>query len=130
VSCSNGDVGHGVAWHDDRGGELRECVGNSFGVGCPCPNSVAMIVLQGWAEIPAFNGMGGPRSTSGGFLMDEDLRSGRGKRSVIEVKCTIYLGLGGQLWIYPGASQKIESEETLSEEFVPKIQREVGVGGT
>jgi hypothetical protein len=62
--------------------------------------------------------------------MDEDLRSGRDKRSAIEVKRTVDLGLGGQLWIYPGSSQKIESEETLREEFVPKIQGEVGVGGT
>jgi hypothetical protein len=34
--------------------------------------------------------------------MDEDLRSGRGKRSVSEVKRTIDLRLGGQLRIYPG----------------------------
>jgi hypothetical protein len=38
--------------------------------------------------------------------------------------------MGGQLWIYPGSPQKIESEEILREEFVPKIQRDVGVGGT
>jgi hypothetical protein len=62
--------------------------------------------------------------------MDEDLCSGWGKRSAIEVERTVDLGLGGQLWIHPGLSQKIESEETLREEFVPKIQREVGVGGT
>jgi hypothetical protein len=82
-----------------------------------------MIVPQGLAEIPAFNGMWGPRSTSRGFLMDEDLRSRWVKRSAIEVKRTIDLGMGGQLWIYPGPSQQIESEETLREDFVPKIQR-------
>jgi hypothetical protein len=102
MSCSNCDVGRGVAWHDDRGGEPRECVGNSFRVGCPCPDYVTTIVPQGCAEIPAFIGMWGPRSTRRGFLMDNDLRSGRGKRSAIEVKRTIDLGLGRQLWIYPG----------------------------
>jgi hypothetical protein len=113
----------GVAWHDDRGGEPRECDGNSFGGGCKCPDYVATIVPQGWTEIPAFDGMLGPRSTSGGFLMDENLHSGRGKRGVIEVKRTIDVGLGGQLWIYAGSSQQIESRETLREKFVPNVQR-------
>jgi hypothetical protein len=62
--------------------------------------------------------------------MDEDLRSGRGKRSVIEVEHTVDLGRGGQLWIYPGSPQQIESEKTFRGEFVPKNQREVGVCGT
>jgi hypothetical protein len=62
--------------------------------------------------------------------MGKDFRSGRGKRSAIEVKRTIDLGMGRQLLIYPGSSQQIESEETLRKEFVPKIQREVGVCGT
>jgi hypothetical protein len=110
--------------HDNHGGEPRECVGNAFGGGHRCPYSVATIVSQGWADIPSYNGMWGPRATGRGFLMDEDLCSGRDKRSVIEVKCTVDLGLGGQLWIYPGSPQQIENEETLREEFVPKIQRD------
>jgi hypothetical protein len=112
VICSNGYVGCGVIWHDDRGGEPRKCVGDAFIGGRPYPDYVAMIVPQGWAEIPSCDGMWGPRATSRGFLMDEDLRSGRGKRSVIEVESTVDLGLGGQLWIDPGSPQQIESEET------------------
>jgi hypothetical protein len=86
-----------------------------------------MIVSQGWTEIPSFDGMWGPRAMSRRFLMDEDLNSGRGKRSVIEVGRTTELSLGGQLWIDPGSPQQIESEETLREEFFPKIQWEIGL---
>jgi hypothetical protein len=59
--------------------------------------------------------------------MDNDLRSGRVKRSAIEVKRTIDLGMGRKLWMYPVSLQQIDSEETLREEFVPKIQRKFGV---
>jgi hypothetical protein len=58
--------------------------------------------------------------------MDKDLRSGRGKRSAIEVKRTIDLGLGRQLWIYPGSSQKIESEETLREDLSQRFSGKLG----
>jgi hypothetical protein len=62
--------------------------------------------------------------------VDKDLRSGRGKMSAIEVKRTIDLGMGRQLRVYPGSLQQIEGEETFRGEFVPKIQRGVGVFGT
>jgi hypothetical protein len=67
-------------------------------------------VSLGRAKVPAFNGTWGPLSMSGRFFMDKDFCSGRGKRSVIEVKPTVDVSLGGELWVDPGSSQQIESD--------------------
>jgi hypothetical protein len=86
LSCSNGDVGRVVAWHDDCGWEPRECVRDAFGGGRLCPDYVATIVPQGLADIPSSNDMWEARSMSRGFIVDEDLRLWRSKRIVIEVE--------------------------------------------
>jgi hypothetical protein len=84
-----------VARHDDGGWEPSEGIGNALGIGGPCPDAIASIVTLGRAKILAFDGMRGPSATSGGFFMDENFRSGRGKGSAIEVKRAVDMSLGG-----------------------------------
>jgi hypothetical protein len=96
--------------HYNGGGEPSEGIGNSFGIGDPCPDSITSILSLDRAKLPAFNGTWGPQSTNGRFFMDKYFRSGRGKWSAIEVKRTVDVGLGGELWVDPGLSQQVESD--------------------
>jgi hypothetical protein len=62
------------------------------------------------------------------FLVDEKMRAWWGHRVGREVVLPKNLGIRRKLWVDSGCPQKIESEDSLGNEFVPQVHWESGVG--
>ena len=83
--------------HLDLRRKPGEGVGDAFGRSGVGPDRVATIVLEGGADVPAFDGVGCPGFVHGRWLVDEDTSTGRSKRRAIEVKRAVDLRPCGEV---------------------------------
>ena len=124
-SCGVGgrDGGHGYLC-----GEPFKRVRNAFG-GCGWdPDAVATIMVHGGTNVKTFDGMWRPCVADGGLFMNKNSGARRCKRRTIVVESAMDLGVGRELGIDTGTAEKVQGDESLGEEAIPKMQRKVGVG--
>jgi hypothetical protein len=119
MEASKDEVGRGCKRHCDFGGEPGDSVGDALGTGLPDPDGVAAIGVEGWAEVPAVEGMRGPGGAIAGLVMDEDSNARWGNRRAIKVKGAVHLGPCRELGIKAGAAEEVEREEGLGHEAIP-----------
>jgi hypothetical protein len=62
--------------------------------------------------------------------MDEDANTWRCEWSFVEIENAVYLGLGGETRVDTRGPEQVQSEKSLREHLVPKVEREVWVGAT
>lgn len=86
---------------------------NSFGGGSVGPNGVATVVLEGGADVPAFDGVRCPCFADGGWFVDEDSCAGWCERRSIEVEGAVDLRPGGELGVDAGRAEEVERKECL-----------------
>ena len=55
---------------------------------------------------------------------------GGGKRGAVVVECAVDVSVCGYLWACVGWAHEVEGEESVRNEFVPKVQWEGGIAGT
>jgi hypothetical protein len=104
VSCGENNVGGGVAGHNGGCGEPCQGVGHAFCIGLLGPYPIKSLVARGWPQVPTFFCMWGPCAMGFRFFVDTYLGARRGEGRLIEVKCTIHVGLSGELGVDARAS--------------------------
>jgi hypothetical protein len=125
VQARKNEVSRGGERHGNLGREPGDSVGDALGTGVPQPDRVATVRIQGRADIPTVEGMGGPSGALGGLVVNEDTDAGRGNGGAVEVKMAKKLRPSRQLGIETGATEEIEGEKSLGEETIPEMEREV-----
>ncbi|EEC46686.1 predicted protein [Phaeodactylum tricornutum CCAP 1055/1] len=100
-------TGRGGSGHGCAAGEPRKGVGNTFGRCFGDPDAVATVVVQGWAEIPTFDSVGGPSFASSRLDVNKDASAGRSLGGAVKVKGAVELGMSRQFGIDAGAAKKI-----------------------
>ena len=109
-------------------GKPDDCVGDPFGRRLLDVNTVAPIVVHGWTEVPALNGMWRPSAADGRLLMDHDAGADRSERRAVKVERSMELSVCGQAGIDAGRAKEIEREQCLRQELVPEVKWKVRVG--
>ena len=126
-SCGGG-VGAGGGGHGHLRREPNDGVGRGFRGSVDVPAAVTAIVFHGWAKIPAIFRVRRPGCSKTRFLVDLDSGAGRGKWGAVEIKGSMELFPRGEAGIDAGGAQKIETEDGLRQEFVPKVEGERRIG--
>jgi hypothetical protein len=94
IGAGNDKVDGGGEGHGDFGGEPGERVADTLTSGVPDPDAVAAVRVEGWANVPAIGGMGGPSCAGAGFFVGKDTSSRRGKGRPIVIEGAMDLGIG------------------------------------
>ena len=70
-------------------------------------------MVEGWAEIPGVDVVGGTVATEGGFFMHQ-YHGARGRhRSSIEVVESVEEGVGGKFWVEARGAEDIQCYDSL-----------------
>jgi hypothetical protein len=125
---SGSGVGGGDGGHLYLGGVPFDGVDGAFGGGLGDPYAVAAVVMHSWREIPAFDGMRCPGVSDCRLDVNEDAGPRWGQRRAIVVEGAVDLGIGREARVDAGAAEKVEGDEGLWKETIPKVQGKVGVG--
>ena len=111
------------------GGKLHG-VGNPF-VACSSGTaSVAATMVQGRANMPTVHASGGPAALLVWFLMDDCFGTRWCEWSDIAVEVSVKLRAGGEVGIDSGTMEEVERNQSVWNEAVPQVQRELGMCGT
>jgi hypothetical protein len=97
----HGSVRGGENGHGDVSGKPYQGVSRAFGRRLACPYLVAAVVAERRANVPTFNGVGGPRCADRRLLMDHNASAGGCKRGAVEVERTMELGVGREAGVQP-----------------------------
>ena len=73
--------------------EEKDGVDDAFGVSAWYPDAIALIMVEGWAKVPAIRAMWGLSLAIGGFFVDYDSCSWGCKGCACEIKGTLELGV-------------------------------------
>ena len=92
---------------------------DSFASGGGDVNSVASVVIAGWADVPAVNPMGRPSTAAATGFEPQYTTTRRGEGGGVEVECAVEVGFCGQLRVEVGAAEKVEGEEGVGDESAP-----------
>ena len=114
-------VSGGGGGHGDSGGEPGKSVGSAFGTSFPDPDVVTAVVVQSGADVPTVNSMWCPGATDSGRFVDKNSGARRSKGCTVIVEGTMELGIGRELGIDAGSAEKIQGDEGLGKEAVPKM---------
>lgn len=79
------------------------------------PDAVAAVGVLGRADIPAVEAMWGPGAAVFGLNVGDHTTTRRANRCSIEVKVAIDLGVGRELGVEAGATEKVECDFGLLE---------------
>ena len=100
-----GKVGYG-----DGFGEERNGVDDAFGMGAWYPDAIALVMVEGWANVPSVCAMWGPSLADGGFFMNDDARAWGCEGCACEIECALELCIGRQLGVEARGAEEIKRE--------------------
>ena len=89
--------------------------------------AVATLMLHGGANIPTVNTMGCPGAAAVWQFMNDNTVAGGAKRGLVEIKCIMELCIIGQAWVGEVSLEKVQSNEGLGKNFIPKMQGKIGI---
>jgi hypothetical protein len=110
---------------------LWEEVGGPGNAISPCFRDevkVTTIVVFGWAEEPSVKAVGRPRSASIGIFINDCLGAKGCHWVAIPVVRALEGFVSGVIWIDSRSPEQVDGILNLRGKFVPKLDREVGVG--
>ncbi len=110
---------------------LWEEVGGPGNMISPCFRDkvkVTTIVVFGWAKEPSVKAMGRLRSASIGIFINDCLGAKGCHWVAIPVVRTLEGFVSGVIWIDSPSPEQVDGILNLRGKFVPKLDREVGVG--
>jgi hypothetical protein len=81
------------------GREPREGIGDPFVAGCPDVHPEAAIMLHGWADVPALEGVGCRGAMDGWFVVHQDADAWGCQWRLFVVEEAMYVRIGGQLGV-------------------------------
>ena len=91
------------------------------------PDSVAAIVFEGRAKIPAIDCEDIVASAVGRTFMDEEIHARGSNVCASIVEGTVDMCVSRELRIESQLAKEIQSDRALRKEFVPEVKREIGV---
>jgi hypothetical protein len=101
--------------HGDDGGKPSKGAGDALGICGWDIDSVTSIRVHGWADVPAFNSMRGPRFALCRLVMDNNLDARWSQRSSVEVELAVDLGPGRKFGVIARLAEEIEGHDCLWE---------------
>ena len=95
------------------------CVCEAFTVCVPHPDAITAVVIHGWADVPAVEGVWGPTCPFICLLVYKYTSAWWGDVCAVEIILAVDLGPGGKLGIDPGTSHEVECQRCLVDEAFP-----------
>ena len=90
--------------------EERDGVYDAFGMCAWYPDAVALVMVEGWAKVPAVRTMRGPSLAGGGFFVDDDSGSSGCEGCACEIEGTLELGIGQEFGVEARGAEEIKGQ--------------------
>ncbi len=123
-------VDNGVGWCDSRDGEVVmmevDSVGDAEGLGFGIDDVMAVVIIQGDANVESVRAGEVPGAASGWLIVGHDRAAKWEERGGIVVEGAIEVFPGGQAWCDGGLAEEVECQFCLWKEQVPKVMGEGG----
>ena len=74
------------------------------------PDTIALVMVEGWAKVPSICTMRGPSLGGGGFFVDNDADSWGCEGCACEIEGTLELGIGREFGVEARGAEEIEGE--------------------
>jgi hypothetical protein len=141
VACGGGSIGdgvgdgvkavdNGVGWCDGWDGEVVmmevDSVGDAEGLGFGIDDTMAVVMLQGDANVESIRAVEVPGAASGWLIVGDDRAAKWDKRGGIAVKGAIEVFPGGNAWCDGGLAEEVECQFCLWKKQIPKVMGEGG----
>ncbi len=121
---------NGVGWCDGWDGEVVmtevDSVGDAEGLGFGIDDTMAVVMLQGDANVESIRAVEVPGAASGWLIVGDDRAAKWDKRGGIAVKGAIEVFPGGHAWCDGGLAEEVECQFCLWKEQIPKVMGEGG----